>query len=112
MRYFSSFLLAIFMGILSVPVIAECPDPEWSCEYWPPFLGLNCPILVNYCIGEECMEGARGNEIFVSPSDDKEDLLDGYEEYTNRWLVRHEGIMINISCGELLDHKHGRGTSA
>ncbi len=31
----------------------------------------------------------------------------GLNGYTNRWLVRHQGEMMNVSCDPLIDHRFG-----
>jgi hypothetical protein len=68
---------------------------------------LSCPTPTAWCEDEECVMGALGEENMISSSDDEEDLLDPADGVTTRWLVRHEGVMANISCEEIIDHPHG-----
>ena len=88
-------------------VRAECPDPQWVCDYWPSIIGMNCSEVNAFCEGEDCFDGARGEQIQISASDDPEDLLWGLNGYTTRWLARHDGAMTNLSCELLLNHPHG-----
>lgn len=85
--------------------LAACPPPDFACLYLPPAVGMTCPTVTGYCEGEDCMMGARGDDILVSASDDPEDVI--YDGYTIRWLARHPGLMANINCGALIDHRHG-----
>jgi len=98
-------LLAISFFASANTALAACPTPQAACAFFPPFIGMYCPTATAYCVGEDCMMGARGDYILVSASDDPEDVI--YDGYTSRWLVRHPGLMANVTCGLLLDHPHG-----
>jgi len=87
---------------------AGCRTPESACEYWPPLIpivdGMDCRTATSSCEGYDCVMGAEGDAVFVSSSDDEEDLLlDDSDLYTTRWLVRHEGELQNISCEDTIE---------
>jgi hypothetical protein len=97
---------AVLVSLASANVaLAACPTADSVCSNLPPVLGMTCPTVTGYCEGEDCMNGARGDYILVSASDDPEDVI--YDGYTIRWLARHSGLMANINCEALIDHRHG-----
>jgi hypothetical protein len=81
--------------------LAECPTPEWVCDFYPPVLGYQASPT-GWCEGPDCFDKAYGEESTIVATDD---VLFPY-----KWKMRQSGVLMNVSCATLDDSASSKTT--